>query len=221
MSEAPHIYTALCAITRALARKGIAKARTNSDSGYAYRGIDDIYAALAPLLVRHKVCMLPRMVDRGCDVHRSGHGQLLFATWVRAAFDFVSGVDGSHHSVEVYGEAMDAGDKGTAKAMSVAFKYAAVQSFCIPTGDEEADARTPPTIREADQPPIGGWAAWTADLKLVVASCETHEALDRIQAIHRERLRALSKAEAQLYTSLGDAIGERRAGIKMPRLEVA
>ena len=221
MSEAPRIYAALCAITRALARKGIAKGRTNSDSGYAYRGIDDIYAALAPLLVRHRVCMLPRMVDRGCDVHRSGNGQLLFATWVRAAFDFVSGIDGSHHSVEVYGEAMDTGDKGTAKAMSVAFKYAAVQSFCIPTGDEEADARTPPAIRAADQPPVEGWATWTADLKLVVMSCVTHEALDRMQAIHRDRLRALSKAEPQLYASLGDAIGERRAGIKMPRLEVA
>ena len=221
MSGAPHIYPALSAITRALARKGITKARTNSDSGYAYRGIDDIYAALAPLLSRHKVCMLPRMVDRGGEVHRAGNGQLLFATWVRAAFDFVSCVDASRHSVEVYGEAIDGGDKGTAKAMSVAFKYAAVQSFCIPVGDEDADARTPPAIRSADQPPVEGWTAWTADLKLVVAACETHEALDRMQAIHRDRLRALSKAESELYTSLGDAIGERRASLRLPRLEVA
>ena len=221
MSEVSHIYAALTAITRALARKGVGKARTNIDSGYAYRGIDDIYAALAPLLARHRVCMLPRMLERGCDVHRAGAGQLLFATWVKARFEFVSSVDGSCHSVEVYGEALDTGDKGTAKAMSAAFKYAAVQSFCIPVGDEEADSRTPPALKDADQPPVNGWAAWTTDLKLVVASCQTHEALDRVQAIHRDRLRALSRAEPELYAGLGDAIGERRASLAMPRLEVA
>lgn len=221
MGDVPHIYAALSAITRALARKGIGKAHINTDSGYAYRSIDDIYAALAPLLARNRVCMLPRMLDRGSEIHRAGAGQLLFATWVRASFDFISAVDGTTHTIEVFGEAFDPGDKGTAKAMSAAFKYAAVQSFCIPVGDEEADSRTAPTLKAADQPPVNGWVAWTVDLKLIVGTCETHEALNRIQAIHRDRLRALSKAEPDLYASLGDAIGERRASLLVPRLEVA
>ena len=40
---------------------------------------------------------------------------------------------------------MDSGDKATNKAMSVAFKYACFQVFCIPTEDmTDPDAETPP-----------------------------------------------------------------------------
>lgn len=38
---------------------------------------------------------------------------------------------------------MDSADKATNKAMSAAYKYAAMQAFCIPTeGDNDADAHT-------------------------------------------------------------------------------
>ena len=37
---------------------------------------------------------------------------------------------------------MDTGDKSTNKAMSMAMKYAAILTFCIPTGGEDADAGT-------------------------------------------------------------------------------
>ena len=41
------------------------------------------------------------------------------------------------------GEAMDSGDKATNKAMSAAYKYAAFQTFAIPTeGTPDADAET-------------------------------------------------------------------------------
>ena len=40
---------------------------------------------------------------------------------------------------------MDSGDKATNKAMSVAFKYACFQVFCIPTEEmRDPDAETPP-----------------------------------------------------------------------------
>jgi hypothetical protein len=58
-------------------------------------------------------------------------------------FAFVSVSDGSTHIVKTYGEAMDSADKATNKAMSAAYKYACLQTFCIPTeGDNDADATT-------------------------------------------------------------------------------
>lgn len=48
--------------------------------------------------------------------------------------------DGSIHTVTTYGEAMDSGDKATNKAMSIAYKYAAFQAFCIPTEETAIDA---------------------------------------------------------------------------------
>jgi hypothetical protein len=221
VSEGSRVYTAIAAVTRALGRQGIAKSRTNADSGYAFRGIDDVMAALSPLLARHRLCMLPRMIERGSTTHRSANNEVLFSVWVRAAFDFVLVVDGSTHSVETFGEAMDSGDKATSKAMSAAFKYAALQSFCIPLPMEDADATTPPRLSTYEQVPVEGWAAWVSDLTRLIQSSQSHEALDRIQAVHRERLRLLSRTDATLYTALGDAIGERRAGLKAPRSQAA
>ena len=46
--------------------------------------------------------------------------------------------DGTFVTAVVIGEGMDSGDKATNKAMSIAFKYALFQIFCIPT-EEMAD----------------------------------------------------------------------------------
>ncbi len=68
----------------------------------------------------------------------------LYWVTVRVEFDFVAVKDGSLHTVVMYGEAMDSGDKATNKAMSAAFKYACLEVFCIPTEGliEDADATT-------------------------------------------------------------------------------
>jgi hypothetical protein len=124
----PKVYAAITAITADLAKVGIAKERTNQELGYRFRGIDDIYNALSPLLAKHRLCILPRMLERSCLERSSAGGEALFAVTVRAAFAFVSVRDGSSHIVETYGEALDGGDKATAKAMSAAYKYAALQT---------------------------------------------------------------------------------------------
>jgi predicted urease superfamily metal-dependent hydrolase len=70
-------------------------------------------------------------------------GGALFYVTVEAEFDFVSDEDGSKTLARTFGEAMDSGDKATNKAMSAAYKYAAFQTFAIPTeGNPDADAET-------------------------------------------------------------------------------
>ena len=140
----PKVYKSINAVQAALAVNGISKDRKNNQgSGYMFRGIDDIFNALAPLLATHGLCILPRVLSRDCVERQSKAGGTLFYTTVEAEFDFVSAEDGSKHTVKTFGEAMDSGDKGTNKAMSAAYKYAAFQAFCIPTeGDNDADAST-------------------------------------------------------------------------------
>lgn len=139
------VYQAIAAVIGELAKEGIAKERTNSQGhGYKFRGIDDVYNALSKLLARHKLVVLPRMMSRELIERESKAGGALFYVTVSAEFDFVSAEDGSKHTVgPMYGEAMDSGDKATNKAMSAAYKYAAMQAFCIPTeGDNDADSQT-------------------------------------------------------------------------------
>lgn len=135
------VYKAISAVQADLARSGIGKDSENTFDRYKFRGIDAVYNALAPLLAKHGLCILPRMVSRSCEERASQKGGALFYVTVEAEFDLVSAEDGSKHTVRTFGEAMDRGDKATNKAMSAAYKYAAFQAFAIPTeGDNDADA---------------------------------------------------------------------------------
>ena len=138
-----NVYQAINAVQADLVKSGIGKDSTNTYDNYKFRGIDAVYNALSPLLAKHGLCVLPRMVSRICEERASQKGGALFYVTVEAEFDFVSAEDGSKHTVRTFGEAMDRGDKATNKAMSAAYKYAAFQAFAIPTeGDNDADAHT-------------------------------------------------------------------------------
>lgn len=137
------VYQAINKVQAALAVEGISKDRNNQQQGYKFRGIDDVYNALAPQLAKHGLCILPRVTSRECVERTNAKGTALFYVTVAVEFDFVCAEDGSKHTVITYGEAMDSGDKATNKAMSAAYKYACMQAFSIPTeGDNDADAST-------------------------------------------------------------------------------
>ena len=137
------VYKAINAVQAALSKSGISKDRKNQQQGYNFRGIDDVYNVLSPMLAQHGLCILPRMLSRSCEERQTAKGGTLFYVTVEAEFDFVCAEDGSKHTVKTFGEAMDSGDKATNKAMSAAYKYAAFQAFAIPTeGDNDADAYT-------------------------------------------------------------------------------
>ena len=153
------VYKAINAIQADLAKEGITKNRKNQQQGYNFRGIDDVFNALSPLLAKHGLCILPRILTRHCDERQSKNGGVMSYVTVEAEFDFVCASDGSKHVVRTFGEAMDSADKATNKAMSAAYKYAAFQAFAIPTeGDNDADAHTPQPApkqhppRQAPQP---------------------------------------------------------------------
>lgn len=138
------VYKAINAVQAELSVSGITKDRTNTQgSGYKFRGIDDVYNTIAPMLARHGLCILPRVLNRTITERTSQKGGALFYVVVESEFDFVCADDGSKHTVKTFGEAMDSGDKATNKAMSAAYKYACFQAFSIPTeSDNDADAYT-------------------------------------------------------------------------------
>jgi hypothetical protein len=139
----PKVYEAICAVMEEIGHSGISKGRKNQQQGYNFRGIDDVYNELNSLLSKHKVIMTPRILTRDVAERTTQKGGVLFYVTVEAEFDFISAEDGSKHTVRTFGEAMDSADKATNKAMSAAYKYAAMMVFCIPTeGDNDADAVT-------------------------------------------------------------------------------
>jgi len=109
--------------------------------GYAYRSIDEVYAAMHDALAKHGVVCTPTVLDRHTkylqakDKTRVHHVLTIRYTWTAP--------DGSSMTSTTVGEAMDSGDKGCNKAMTAAFKYLAFQTLCIPVAgvaiDPESD----------------------------------------------------------------------------------
>lgn len=142
---APHVFQAINAVMAEVSREGIAKGRKNEQQGYKFRGIDDVYNALAPILARSHLVITPRCLSRSKEMVPTKSGGSMFYVTVDVEFTLASAIDGSVTLAQMFGEAMDSGDKATNKAMSAAYKYMAMQVFCIPTeGDNDADASSHP-----------------------------------------------------------------------------
>lgn len=210
-AAAPHVYRAINAITAAMAAEGIPKAHTNAQDQYAYRSIDDVLGRLAPLLAKHRLCVLPRILKHtSADTLAAGQTDLT-RVHVLIAYDLVSSRDGSLHIIKAPGEALDASDKATGKAMSAAYKSAMLQTFCVPViGNEDADAKSlKPRKLIIGKEPVQGWQAWADDIVAMIGSCETVEALDRLRRGQAALLTSISRERADLYAGLGLAFSTR------------
>src|SRR5574337_1402076 len=193
----PKVYAAINAVQRDLAKTGITKARRNQAQGYNFRGIDDVYNTLSPALAEYGLCILPRMLSRSCEERQTVKGGTVIYTVVEAEFDFVCAEDGSRHTVKTYGEAMDSGDKSTNKAMSAAYKYAAMQSFAIPTeGDNDADAHTH-DVAARPEPNINVALSWIKESPSIEHA--KHRGLKSVEKFTSEAHRKLIDAAVQAY----------------------
>jgi hypothetical protein len=137
------IYKAIPAIMKDMTP--IAKDRKNTQQGYNFRGIDDVYNASHEIMANHGVFMIAKIQDATFSERPSKSGGILISCRIRATYRFVAD-DGSFVETDVVGEGMDSGDKAANKAMSVGQKYAFLQTFMVPTGepkDPEVDNPEP------------------------------------------------------------------------------
>jgi Holliday junction resolvase RusA-like endonuclease len=116
----------------------IKKTKTNSSTGYKYRGIDDVLNAINEPFSKHGVFVAPKVLDVKREERQSTKGGNLIYSVATINFKFIH-QDGSWFDVVTVGEAMDSGDKSMNKAMSVAMKYAMFMVLAIPTDEQHPD----------------------------------------------------------------------------------
>lgn len=132
--NAPMIYQKISEIMAEIGPIG--KDKKNVQQGYQFRGIDDVYNALQPILAKHKVFTTSEILSEKSEEKATKSGSVIFYRIYRIRWTFYA-EDGSSVTTETIGEGMDSGDKGSNKAMSVAHKYALLQVFCIPTEESK------------------------------------------------------------------------------------
>jgi hypothetical protein len=206
------VYAAINLASAELARAGLPKQNFNLQDDYFYRSIDDVIGCLAPALASHGLCVLPRVIERHADNRTGLHQTILCHVTLKVAFDLVSVEDGSCHTVMSYGEALDEGDKATAKAMSSAYKSAMLQSFCIPVvGEDDPDRGKRIAAAPHGPMPVQGWEQWSQDIIDMIRLCESEEALSRVQNSNRGLLSSIQRERGELYATIGDAFSKRRS----------
>ena len=130
-----NIYVAINEVMKEIGAVG--KNQKNEQQKFMYRGIDAVMNAINPALVNNKVFIVPEILEQTREERQTKSGGALIYSVCKIKFTFYA-EDGSHIEAITIGEGMDSGDKATNKAMSIAFKYACFQVFCIPT-EEMAD----------------------------------------------------------------------------------
>jgi len=121
----------------------VAKGRKNEQQGYMFRGIEDMYQAAHPALVKHKVFCCPQVTESDSQDRVMKNGTPAVRVTLKVAHRFYA-PDGSYVEVITCGEGIDTSDKATNKAMSAAMKYAFIELFSIPTQDvEDSDKASP------------------------------------------------------------------------------
>ena len=118
----------------------VAKKERNNSQNFNFRGIDAVVNAVAPVFNELGIINVPEVTEHeyeqvtvGAKQSVMGHVQLI----VKYTF---YGPEGDSIVATVAGEAMDAGDKACAKAMSVAYRTALLQVLNLPTDEPDPDA---------------------------------------------------------------------------------
>ena len=128
--EKKNIYETISAVMNEIGAVG--KNSKNQQQGFMFRGIDAVMNAISPALIKHHLFIVPEILEQTREERTNSKGTLLIYSICKVKYTFFA-EDGSNISAVVIGEGMDTGDKATNKAMSIAFKYACFQVFCIPT----------------------------------------------------------------------------------------
>jgi len=141
MTDKPTVYEAWSKVMEDV--QAIGKNQTNSTPGqnYKFRGVDAVMNAVGPVLRQHKVIVVPEFVEQTHRDVLTTKGNPSREATVLVTYR-VYGPAGDSFTMQAPGESMDSGDKGTPKAMSVAYRTVLLQALTIPTDEPDPDSQT-------------------------------------------------------------------------------
>lgn len=132
--------------------RAVGKNDRNTNQNFMFRGIDAVLNAAGPAMREHGLYARPYVLETTYRQIEGRNNSRLNHWTARVLYEFRTDDDPDVEAVAVEGEAMDAGDKGLSKAMSVAYRIALIQLLALPTGEADPDHDTY-EMGEPDPPP--------------------------------------------------------------------
>ena len=136
MTEQPNVFQAVNAVMREV--RAVGKDGKNTFDKYNFRGIDGTLNAVGPALRNHGVIAVPVVEHLEKGSVTTGKGAVMTTIILQMRTRWY-GPAGDHFESVTWGEAFDRGDKATAKAHSVAFRTAILETLCLPTQEPDPD----------------------------------------------------------------------------------
>lgn len=228
--EYPMIYQKIVDVMGKIGHIGKEKksGKPNSDYGFNYRGIDDVYNYLQPIMAKVGIFSVPEILSETREEKKTTNGKFVTYTILTVKYTFYA-VDGSNVYLTVKGEAMDSGDKSCNKAMSISDKYACFMLFKIPTqemvdpdtdqykvkgdddnkkpkGNKKPAGKQPPKTQETISPgdDIDGYNA------MVTNKINESKAVTHLNNIYKKYVEPVREKHKELYDHLVKVAANRK-----------
>lgn len=144
----PTLVERLIAVKREVG--AVAKGDRNSAQGFNFRGIDAVVNAVAGPLMKHGIMSYPaKVISTKRGTATTSKGSVMNTVEVVMQYAFTDGKNTLYF--EAPGEAFDSGDKGTPKAMSVAYRTALLQALTLPTDEPDPDSESYEAVPQVAQ----------------------------------------------------------------------
>lgn len=221
MTAPANVVEALAAVMADLPAIGKDQRASPQQGGYAYRGIEQVTMHVQPLLAKHKVVLVPRVVEHEIvEVVVNGKPWTDTRLLIEYTIYGPGGVSDTIAGPRIYAIGRDNSDKGSNKAMTQAYKYALLQLLCVSDSADDADGTTHQVsgaVARSPQLPAGeGEVPTVASPSPIIAPGPDPRATGPGAATTRElnRLRKMMAgrgitAEADILTEVWELSGTR------------
>lgn len=136
----PSVHVALNRVKSEIGAVG--KDSRNVSQNFNFRGIDAVVNAAAPALNKHGVIVTPEVISHTYETVEVGKNRTPMAHVMLMVCYRFWGPAGDCVESTVFSESMDSGDKAAAKAMSVAYRIALLQTLNLPTDEPDPDSES-------------------------------------------------------------------------------
>lgn len=123
--------------------RAVAKSDRHIENGklkYHFRGIEAALNAFGPATLRHGITVMAVDITTSYRDTKSSRGNPMRECTVVVTWQILGPKGDSLPLLKSAGESLDSGDKGTAKAQSLALRALLFNTGMIPTGDQEPEA---------------------------------------------------------------------------------
>lgn len=127
--------------------KSVRKGEENKHFNFSFRGVDAVVNAVGPVLRKHGLFVIPHDMQAAYEPVSTSGGKPAMNVRTKNTYRWY-GPAGDFFDTVATGESIDNGDKGTAKANSVAFRICLLQAFTLPTDDPDPDSFSPQLANE-------------------------------------------------------------------------